>query len=67
MATKSKTAKTVTKLREAMKLSKAALARNAGLEVITIKRLEAGKVNPRLETLQALAKALNVPMVELLP
>ena len=67
MAAKSKTAKTVTKLREAMKLSKAALARNAGLEVITIKRLEAGKVNPRLETLQALAKALNVPMVELLP
>ena len=50
-----------------MKLSKAALARKSGLEVITIKRLEADKVSPRLETLLALAKVMDMSLADLLP
>lgn len=67
MAKKKNVALVVTHRREFLKLSKVALARESGLEVITIKRLEAGTVQPRLETLQAVAKALRVPITDLLP
>ncbi len=64
---KSKAAHAVTKRRIEMKLSKAALARKCGLQVITIKRLEADKVSPRLETLLALAKVMDMSLADLLP
>ncbi len=46
--------------RRALKMSRMALARRAGLSVPTLNRVFAGQANPTIETLFALADALGV-------
>ncbi len=45
--------------RKAAKLTKVALAKKVGVDRATIARLEAGKTVPRLDTWEALEKALS--------
>ncbi len=47
-------------------MSSAELARRAGLSKVTLSQLEAGRGNPTIETLDALAIALPIPLVDLL-
>lgn len=47
-------------------LSGAELARQAGISKATLSGLEAGRANPTVETLEALAIALHVPLTDLL-
>jgi transcriptional regulator with XRE-family HTH domain len=54
------------KLRKARKMSQAALAERAHLTRAYVTRLEAGQQDPSLSTINALAKALGVPVTELL-
>jgi transcriptional regulator with XRE-family HTH domain len=49
-------------LREARKLSKAALAKKAGLHQTYIGLLERGERSPNLDTVKAIADALEVPL-----
>jgi transcriptional regulator with XRE-family HTH domain len=49
-------------LREARKLSKAALAKKAGLHQTYIGLLERGERSPNLDTAKAIANALEVPL-----
>jgi transcriptional regulator with XRE-family HTH domain len=53
-------------LRTAKKWSQATLATRAGLTRVYITRLEAGQYDPTFSTLTALAKALGVPVTDLL-
>ena len=52
--------------RLALKLSRSALAEQAGLSADYVYRLEQGWANPRVTTLQALAGALETTVHELL-
>ena len=52
--------------REQRGLSSAELARRAGLGKATLSKLEAGWGNPTIETLDALAIALRIPLTDLL-
>ena len=54
------------RLRVAKDLSQAALATRAGLTREYVNKLEAGKQDPSLTTISALAKALGVPVTALL-
>jgi transcriptional regulator with XRE-family HTH domain len=54
------------KLRKAKKMSQADLAEKANLTRVYVTRLEAGQQDPSLSTINALAKALGVPLTELL-
>ncbi len=54
------------KLRKAKKLSQAALATKAGLSREYVNRIEAGRYDPPLSTLNALAEALGVKPARLL-
>ncbi len=55
------------RLREARGLTQADLAKRAGLHRVYVTQLEIGvKTNPTLDTLQRLAKALRIPIPELL-
>ncbi|GLY30988.1 XRE family transcriptional regulator [Kineosporia sp. NBRC 101731] len=47
-------------------LSAAELARQAGLSKATVSALEAGQANPTVDTLDALAVALRIPLTDLL-
>jgi transcriptional regulator with XRE-family HTH domain len=58
--------KTLKKLRTKKKLSQAALAQRAGLSREYVNKIEAGRYDPPLSTLNTLAKALGVPVTELL-
>lgn len=58
--------KTLKRLRTRNKLSQAALAQRAGLSREYVNKIEAGRYDPPLSTLNALAKALGVPVTELL-
>jgi len=58
-------AQNVRRLRTARRLSQNALADNAGLSLPAIKSLELSKSEPRMRTLQAIAKALGVKLQEL--
>ena len=51
--------------RTARKLSQATVAKDAGVSVSYISMLERGQRSPPLETLEALAKALRVPPLDL--
>src|SRR6478609_8095168 len=53
-------------LRKARDLTQKQLAERAGLSEISIKTLEAGKYSPRGDTLDKLARALGVPISNLL-
>jgi transcriptional regulator with XRE-family HTH domain len=53
--------KAVRFLRETKDLSQRELAGSSGIDATEISRLEKGKSNPTHETLQRLAKGLNVP------
>ena len=52
--------------RKEKKLTLEALAFEAEIELSQVYRIEHGKVNPTLTTLKALAKALNIPLIELM-
>ncbi|MET8446838.1 XRE family transcriptional regulator [Streptomyces sp. NPDC005209] len=52
--------------REQRGMSSAELARRAGLSKATLSHLEAGRGNPTIETLDALAVALRIPLTDLL-
>ena len=54
------------KLRKAKKLSQYALAKAARISRVYVKKLEDGRSDPTVGMLQRLAKALGVPMTELL-
>jgi transcriptional regulator with XRE-family HTH domain len=58
--------KTLKTLRTKKKLSQAALAQRAGLSREYVNKIEAGRYDPPLSTLNSLAKALGVPVTELL-
>lgn len=52
-------------LREARDLSRQQLAEKAGMSRETIRLLEAGRFDPTLRTLTKLARALGVPLTDL--
>ena len=52
--------------RNQMKLSQEKLADQAGLSMALISELERGKGNPTVETLQNLARAFNISVMELI-
>ena len=54
------------RLRTTKNMSQAALAKRAGLTREYVNKLEAGKQDPSLTTISALAKALGVPVTALL-
>ena len=57
--------KQIQKLRELKGLSQQDLAAKCNFEKSNMSRLEAGRVNPTLSTLEQVAKALEVTFVEL--
>lgn len=54
------------KIRQERSLSLESLAYEAEMELSQIYRIEKGKINPTLTTLNAIAKALNINLKELL-
>lgn len=58
--------KRLKRLRQAKDMSQAALAKGAGLTREYVNKLEAGKQDPSLTTITALAKALGVSVAALL-
>jgi transcriptional regulator with XRE-family HTH domain len=57
----------VRELREEKGVSQVGLAAAAGMDPATLNRLEMGKANPNLKTLERLADALGVEVVEFFP
>jgi transcriptional regulator with XRE-family HTH domain len=55
----------IRRLRKAKGLSQAALAKSARLTRVYVTRLEAGRQDPSLSTINALAQALGVPVTAL--
>ena len=53
-------------IREQQGVSQRALASQAGITQAALFRLESGTTDPRLSTLRALAKALNVTVAEII-
>jgi transcriptional regulator with XRE-family HTH domain len=58
-------AERVVELRQARGLSQEALARKTGLNRVTLARLERAMHPPNLETLERIARALRVPLADL--
>jgi transcriptional regulator with XRE-family HTH domain len=58
--------KNLRRLRKAAGLTLAAVARKTGFSLGYIQRLEAGQHDPPVSTLRKLARALGVPVTELL-
>ncbi len=56
----------IRELREAAALTQEDLAHQAGISTSTLSRTERGAYQPRLDTLNKLAQALEVPIAELL-
>ena len=54
----------IKRLRAAREMTQAVLAKKAGLTQVHVARLESGKHDPTLGTLQRLAKALKVPVTD---
>lgn len=52
--------------RQAAQLTQEQLAQRSGVATVTIRQYETGKRQPRLEQLQSIANALEVPIGELL-
>jgi len=59
-------ARQVTERRKKAKLSQAALSRLTKLSIARISEIERAVANPTLDTLEALARVLNVSLVDLL-
>ena len=57
--------KQIQKIRESKGLSQQDLAAKCNFEKSNMSRLEAGRVNPTLSTLEKVAKALDISLVEL--
>jgi predicted transcriptional regulator len=55
----------IRKWRTALEISQAAIARQSGLSVSTIRRIEAGKVDLKVTTFLALTKAMDAELYEL--
>jgi transcriptional regulator with XRE-family HTH domain len=53
-------------LRKMAKLSQSALGKKAGVDRVTILRIEKGQMAPRMDTVEAIAKALKTTPSELL-
>lgn len=51
--------------KDRMRLSQAELATRSGVSLMSIHRAEKGIENPRLDTLELVAKALEIPVIEL--
>ena len=64
--TKQQMGRRLKKLREERDMSRAALAKAAGISREYVRRLEAGEYDPTVGMIQKLAKALGVPVTELL-
>jgi len=60
-----KVGKQIQKLREQKGISQQDLAAKCNFEKSNMSRLEAGRVNPTLSTLEKVANALDVTLVEL--
>jgi transcriptional regulator with XRE-family HTH domain len=58
--------KKLAKLRKAQGLSRYELAKLAGVSRVYVAKLEAGRSDPTVGMLQKLAKALGVPLTDLL-
>jgi transcriptional regulator with XRE-family HTH domain len=58
-------AKRVAKLRQARRMSQEALASKASVNRLTVTRLEAAAHPPNIETLARIARALGVPLADL--
>jgi transcriptional regulator with XRE-family HTH domain len=56
----------IRRLRKAKDMSQTELAKRARLTRVYVTRLEAGRQDPSLSTINALAKALGVPAASLL-
>lgn len=56
----------VVEFRHARRATQEKIAEHAGVDVSYIARLEAGRLNPTLAKLEAIAAALGVPVMELL-
>ncbi len=56
----------IRRLRKTAGMSQAALAKRARLTRVYVTRLEAGRQDPSLSTINALARALRVPVTRLL-
>jgi transcriptional regulator with XRE-family HTH domain len=66
-SSKNNISKTVKRLREKMGISQEKLARLADVSNNTVINIEAGKQgNPTIETLKKIAKALNIPIEDLI-
>ena len=66
-SSKNNIAKTIKRLREKLGISQEKLARLADVSNNTIINIEAGKQdNPTIETLKNIAKALNMPIEDLI-
>jgi len=60
-------AKNIKKYRDKMKISQDKLSKLAGITLHTITKIESGATpDPRIETVKRIAKALGVPVDELL-
>jgi ribosome-binding protein aMBF1 (putative translation factor) len=57
--------KNIRKIRESKSISQQELAAKCNFEKSNMSRLEAGRVNPTLSTLEKVAKALDVSLAEL--
>jgi hypothetical protein len=57
--------KQIQKIRESKGLSQQDLAAKCNFEKSNMPRLEAGRVNPTLSTLEKVAKALDVTLIEI--
>ena len=57
--------KNIQKIRESKGISQQELAAKCNFEKSNMSRLEAGRVNPTLSTLEKIAKALDVSLTEL--
>jgi transcriptional regulator with XRE-family HTH domain len=57
--------KNIQKIRESKDISQQELAAKCNFEKSNMSRLEAGRVNPTLSTLEKVAKALDVSLAEL--
>jgi len=58
--------KSLRRIRDARALSMRALGKKAGISYVTLARIETGIYDPRLSTLQKLAKALKVTVAQVI-